>query len=163
MTTARLKYRNYVPWGWIAIEFCNVEFFGDNADLFRRKWHDIEYAKYDKCKAKMNALKEELDANEKQRKSISQELKELQQAAPWWQIWETDKERALKMQLSEIDADITKIEINMSVINSDKFYDVQTIINKAESFLEENGFVLRNTDTAGNECVTHTDIWELVL
>ena len=30
MTTVKMKYRTYVPYGWIAVEFCDLKFFGEN-------------------------------------------------------------------------------------------------------------------------------------
>ena len=44
-TTCRIEHRDYVPYGWIAIEFCDVEFMGKNAKQYEREWHDIEFVK----------------------------------------------------------------------------------------------------------------------
>lgn len=31
--TATITYRTYIPWGWIAIPFCRVEFIGSDDKL----------------------------------------------------------------------------------------------------------------------------------
>lgn len=41
-TTAIVKHRDRVPYGWIAIKFCSVEFLGPLARELDNKWHDIE-------------------------------------------------------------------------------------------------------------------------
>lgn len=44
-TIAKMEYRNYVPYGWIAIEYCNLEFIGYNANELTDKWCEIKYDK----------------------------------------------------------------------------------------------------------------------
>lgn len=161
MTTARLKHRDYVPYGWIAIEFCDIEFFGDNSSLYTKKWEDIKYKKYHECKSKIDALSTRRRLIERQRNSILSELSGLQEEKPWWKIWKTDYEKELIKKVFRMDSDIEIIEVDIERVKDDQFYDITTLVRKAERMLNENGFILKSSNASGTECITHTDIWEL--
>ena len=161
MTTARLKYRNYVPYNWIAIEFCNVKFFGNNSDSFDREWDNIRYEKYRKCRANIDALSKNCSLIERQQNSILSELNGLQKEKPWWRIWKTDYEKELIKKVSHMYSNIEKIRLDIERAEANRIYSAQTLVRKAERMLSQNGFVLKSSNTEGTECVTYTDIWEL--
>ncbi|MDD6023618.1 MAG: hypothetical protein PUC06_05165, partial [Oscillospiraceae bacterium] len=46
ITTAKITYRDYVPYGWIALKFCRVEFYGYRAKELERKWDGIKNVRY---------------------------------------------------------------------------------------------------------------------
>ena len=159
MTTAWVKHRDYVPDDWVAIEFCNVEFFGDNADFFSKKWRDIEYEQYQKLKPKTDDLKERKKLLKKERNSVKAQLNNSKR---WWKFWKGKIEKELNGRLSEINQSIEEIKSELTQIENNMFYEAYTLVRKGEKFLSENGFVLKSTNSHGNECVTHTDIWELI-
>lgn len=159
MTTARVKYRDYVPDDWFAIEFCDVEFFGNNADILSQKWHSIEYEKCREFRPKADDLENQMDILEKERNSIEIELRN---SRHWWKFWSGKYEKELKGRLSRTNQTIKEIKSEFKQVENNMFYDVSTLVRKAEKFLAENGFILKSTNSSGNECVTHTDIWELI-
>lgn len=161
MTTARLKYRNYIPYGWIAIEFCDVTFFGDNASSFEREWYKIKYDKCDKCKSEINDLEKRRKSREEKRKSIMREIKCMKDNRQWWRFWRNDSEKELEKKLFEATCDIRRINSRIESIEEGMFYSTTELIRKAETFLNQSGFVLKSTSTSGSECETHTDIWKL--
>ena len=49
ITIATLEYRDHVPYGWIATEFCHLNIMGINdavVDMMEQKWHNTEFEKY---------------------------------------------------------------------------------------------------------------------
>lgn len=159
MTTVRIKYRDYVPNDWLAIEFCRVEFFGDNKDFFSKKWDAIEYEQYRKLNPKADDLEEQKKLLKRERDSIETQLNN---SKHWWKFWKDKGEKELNGRLSEINQAIKEIKSELKQVKNNMFYDASTLIRKAEKFLSENGFVLKSSNSSGNECVTHTDIWELI-
>ena len=47
-TTAKVEHRDYVPWNYIALRFCHVNFYGFRAEEMKQKWEDIENKRYQK-------------------------------------------------------------------------------------------------------------------
>lgn len=158
MTTARVKYRDYVPYGWIAVEFCDVYFYGDKANELSLRWHAIKYEKYYKQKSKINNLLVIKEDYEAQKTDIGKDLK---QSEDWWRFWNNKQERKLKCKIKELNQKISEIDSEIRSIQSDKYFEVSTLIRKAERFLDDNKFVLKSSNSSGTECITHTDIWEL--
>ncbi len=76
MTTARVKYRTFVPFGWIAVEFCNVDFFGDDAELLNGMWKEIEYEKYNTVKFSVDRIQTKIKLHEVELDKIRQRIKE---------------------------------------------------------------------------------------
>lgn len=37
MVTAEMKYRTYVPYGWVAIMFCDIDFYNDTNNKYSNK------------------------------------------------------------------------------------------------------------------------------
>lgn len=155
-TTAKVKHRDYVPWGWIAIEFCDVKFFGERAKELEEKWREIEFSKYrmqrpivDECELKKSVLQEE----------IEELRKKLKVSKKWYRPWYTKEEKQFISSINKKTNDIVTLDGEIAVAKDNMFYDASVLRRKAEKFLERNGFVLTSSTAAGNECVTYTDIW----
>ena len=158
MTTAKVKYRDHVPYGWIAVEFCDIYFYGENADEFKDRWYAIKYEKYHKQKFKIDNLcvsKEECETKK------TDMVKDLKQSKDWRRFWDNKYERSLKYKIKELNQKIAKINSEIQSTQSDMYYSVFTLIYKAEHFLDDNKFVLKSSSSSGSECIVHTDIWEL--
>lgn len=156
MTTARVKHRNYVPYGWIAIEFCNVDFFGSDAERFGSAWRKITYAKYDQVQPEIERIQKHIVKCEEKIGIIGQELNQLRR---WWRFWKTPEENELLQKKSLIMHDIMEARARKKFLQRDMFYKARELVCKAEHFLTENGFILTSTSSDGNGCVTHTDLW----
>jgi len=155
-TTAKIKHRDYVPWGWIAIEFCDVEFYGARAKELEKEWHEIEFAKYHEQKPIAENYKTQKYQLEKEIKDIQKQLKE---SKKWYRFWYNKDEKNLIHLINEKSTTIKNLEVKIESVESDMFYKASTLLRKVEHFLKNKGFVLTNTTAAGDECVTYTDIW----
>lgn len=158
MTTARVEYRNHVPYGWIAIEFCDIRFFGDKATEFNIKWANIKYEKSRRQQSKIDAL---LVLKKNYETEKANAAKDLKHSKDWWRFWNNKYEQGLKCKIKELNQSIKEINLEIQSIQSDKYYEVFTLIRKAEKFLDDNKFVLKSSNSSGSVCITHTDIWEL--
>lgn len=159
MTTARVKHRDYIPYGWVAIEFCDVDFFGNDAERFDSAWREITYAKYDQIQPEIKRIQKHIAECDEKIGAIEQELNQLRR---WWRFWKTPEENELLQKKSLLTQDIIEARERNDFLQKDMFYKAKELVCKAEHFLKENGFILTNTSSDGNECVTHTDLWTKV-
>ncbi len=155
MKTAKVQYRDYVPYGYIAIEFCNVEFYGDDSDNLTAKWEKIKKDRYHKYDTAVNRLRYKLDSLN----SAREDLEKIKNAKPWFRFWYNEEEKEAIAKIEDIFNDIVKIEEQLQEYESLRHMTAKETKRAVEEFLRDNGFVLTNTDSSGMECVTHTDIW----
>ena len=155
-TTAKVKHRDYVPWGWIAIEFCDVSFYGTRAKELEEKWRNVEFFKYHEQKPIVEKCELEKSVIEKE---IEELQKKLNTSKKWYRPWYTKEEKQFISSMDEKRKIIITLDEKISVAKDNMFYEAATLKRKAERFLTDNGFVLTNTTATGNECVTYTDIW----
>lgn len=153
--TATVKHRDYVPYGWIALEFCSVDFAGPHSEELSSAWRKIEYSKLHETEAKIKELEEHVEMFELDKKI----LKTNTPKKPWYCFWTTKEDKELAKKIDKCDSRIRQLQIQIEKLDKEKFFDVHTLHRKAEKFLEENGFYLHNTSSSGDECVTHTDIY----
>ena len=155
-TTAKVKHRDYVPWGWIAIEFCDVKFYGVRAKELEEKWRDIEFFKY-------REQKPIVEECELEKSVIEKEIEELQRSLntskKWYRPWYTKEEKQFISSINKKRNAIENLDEQIAMAKDNMFYDAATLRRKAEQFLQNNGFALTNTTAAGDRCVTYTDIW----
>lgn len=156
MTTARAKHRDYVPFGWIPVEFCKVDFFGDEAESFDSMWREIEYKKYNQVAPEIKRVKSRIAECVAEIDTIERKLEQVKR---WWRLWKTAEEKELKQKQSMLFHNIQEAKAEEDSLKSDMFYEAKKIVLKAENFLKENGFVLTNASSNGNECITYTDLW----
>jgi chromosome segregation ATPase len=155
MKTAKVQYRDYVPYGYIAIEFCDVEFYGDDSNKLKEGWEKIKKDRYHKYDTAVNRLQYRLDSLTATRK----DLEKIKNAKPWFRFWYNKEEKEAIAKIEDIFNDIVKIEEQIEEYENLRHMTAQETKRVLEEFLKDNGFVLTNTDSSGIECVTHTDIW----
>ncbi len=153
-TTAIVKHRDRVPYGWIAIKFCSVEFLGPLARELDNKWHDIEFKKYRQNKVKIEEC-------QKQKQICENKIKDFQKQInrPWYRFWYNAEEKEKLAKIKILENDIMNCDAEIAELEEDNFYDASEKLSMAKKFLTEHGFVLNSTSAAGDECITHTDIW----
>lgn len=174
-TTAKVEHRDYVPSGWIAIEFCNVHFYGFRAKEMERKWRDIEdkryvqYAPiYEKNKAKIHNMRNQINAINAQKESLINS----KPSKPFYRFWYNKAEKTkiseidkildeLSKQADELIIEANKLEKKNEEIGEKRFFEVYECRTKIETLLQQNGFVLTHTSSEGKECVTRTEVWTL--
>lgn len=174
-TTAKVEHRDYVPRGWIAIEFCNVYFYGFRAEEMKRKWRDIEHKRYvqydplyEENEAKIQNMRNQINAINAQKESLINS----KPSKPFYRFWYNKSEKAriseidklldeLSKQADKLTVEADKLEKENEEIGAKRFFEVYECHRLIENLLNENGFVLTHTSSDGEECVTKTEVWTL--
>lgn len=174
-TTAKVEHRDYVPSGWIAIEFCDVHFYGFRAEEMKRKWCDItnkrydEYAPlYEENEAKIQNMRNQIKVINTQKESLISS----KPSKPFYRFWYNKSEKAriseinklldeLLKQADNLTVEADKLEKENKEIGDKRFFEVYECHTKIETLLQQNGFVLTHTSSEGKECVTRTEVWTL--
>lgn len=157
-TTARVEYRDYVPSGWIAIKFCNVEFYGFRANELQKTWEDIKHKRY----VEYTSLYKE---NEIKIKNLLNEAidirKQVKASKPFYRFWHTKSEKNMLSIAKNLSLKAYELEEKNQEIKNKRFFEVHECRRKIEELLRRNCFVLTHTSSEGERCVTKTDIWTL--
>lgn len=165
-TTAIVEHRDHVPYGYIAIKFCHVDFSGFRADEMEEKWANIKrerYIKYaplyNKNEAQIKTLHYQLNAILAQKESILNSnsyplrYEELAEISKLW--------NELSKQADELNVQLTELEKENKIIGEKRFFDIYECQREIKNFLQQNGFVLTHTSSKGNKCVTEIEVWTL--
>ena len=159
ITIATLEYRDHVPYGWIATEFCRLNIMGINdavVEMMEQKWHNIEFEKYDNVEPKIKELVSKQNA-------LQQEIDELDSkynaSHRWWKI-PSAMEKTWKRESKEKAQMISDLETTIDSLKNERWYDAGELHTKATKLLIDNGFILSSKTSSGSECITHTEIWQ---
>ena len=157
-TTAKVEHRDYVPYGWIAIEFCRVNFFGARAEKMEEKWDAIKRERY----IKYTSLYEE---NEKTIQDFRDQAniirRNIKNSKPFYRFWHTKTEKDMLSKAKSLSTQADKLEKENEKISSKRFFGVYECHRKIENLLIQNGFVLTSTSSSGDSCTIETEIWTL--
>lgn len=164
-TTAKVEHRDYVPWGWVTINFCNVDFYGFRAEEMERKWNDIKRKQYDEYaplyeqnETQIQNLRNQIDAINAQEKSLIDSI-------PFYRFWytKTEKEKISEFNklLDELSKQADDLEKENEEIGDKRFFGAYECYRKIEDLLQQHGFVLTSTSFKGNKCVTEIEVWTL--
>lgn len=155
---ATIKYRDHVPYGWIANEFCELEIMGVKDSIVQavnKEWDKVRFEKYDK-------VKEQIAALEAQKVLLNTEAADLDakyKSSKKWYRFANATEKAWKNSAEMKRSEIYQIDSQIQDLDNDKFFTASELKRKARDLLVRHGFVLINTSSAGDECVTHTEVW----
>ena len=155
-TTAKVEHRDYVPYGWIAIKFCDVDFYGFRAQEMTTKWQNIKNRRYDEYNSIYNQ-------NEKTikdlRNSASEIRNRVRKAKPFYRFWYNKKDKILLAAADKLSSQADKLEEKNEELGEKRFFGVYECHTRIEQLLEQNGFVLTHTSSRGQECVIQTEVW----
>ena len=153
-TSAKVEHRDYVPWGWIAIPFCRVSFFGVDAEKLDKQWNEITSKRYQEY----NFIYE---LNIKKIEKMKSDIKNIEDSIhrPWYRFWDTPEEKTKKREIEKIQQEIQKLELKNIDIGKKRWFDSYEYRRRLEDFLQKNGFYLNDTSSSGDECKTHTEVW----
>lgn len=146
-TTAKVVYRSHVPFGWIAIPFCRVEFYGPLKKEMEETWKSIENLEIKQYKRSVQERVNKAESIYKQIKSNK----------PFWRFWYNRNEKNMIQQADKLLIEAARIEDE--VLNGQSFGSIYKYRHELENFFQRYGFVLTHTSSAGTECITHTEIW----
>lgn len=157
-TVAKIRHRDFVPEGWFAIEFCEVNFYGFRAKEMDKKWRDIIVERFEKY----NPLFEENKIKIKEMRDKAEDLQEqVSKSQQFFRFWYTPAEKEKIKEAHEITIQANKLEKENEDLAQLRFFGQYEEIRRIEELLEENGFILTSTSSEGGECVVETDIWTL--
>lgn len=176
-TTCRVEHRDYVPYDYIAIEFCEVEFIGKNARQYENEWHNIKFAKCRKREKEIKNIDTTLQIITKElefvlnlQSELKEEIKSLRKKLSIFRrLFKGDtgeiliKKEKLEQLISTENHRIDKYNklINLkNDLDEDKFYSQYELMRKIERYLENKGFRIINSSQSGGECKEQIDIWQ---
>ncbi len=157
-TTAKVEHRDYIPWGWIAIPFCDVEFYGFRAKEMEEKWSDIQRKRYEKYHSIVEQNEKEIKDLKDSASSIR---KQAENSKPFYRFWYTKKEKELLAKAENLYLQAYRLEKSNEKLEDKEEFGVHKCHKKIKKLLEQNGFVLTHINSKGKECVTETEIWTL--
>lgn len=157
-TTAKVEHRDYVPFGWIALRFCHVNFYGFRAEEMKQKWEDIENKRYQKYnsiykenKIKIQSLRTQVDAIYKQ----------VKESKTFYRFWYNKAEREMLADAQKLSCQADELEEKNEENRGKFFFDTYECRRKIEDLLQQNGFVLTHTSSEDEKCVTKIEVWTL--
>ena len=176
-TTCRVEHRDYVPYGYIAVEFCHVEFTGKDWKKYEKEWNNIKFKKLHETEKEIKYIDEELETITKEIEILSnaetafkKEIRGIRKKLPiLTRIFKGNteeikyKKKVLETLQNTMNCKIIKYNELVdykNILNKDKFYEQDEIMYKIKKYLKNNGFRIINSSQSGGECVTKTDIWQ---
>lgn len=159
-TTCVVKHRDYVPDGWIAIDFCEIYFSGHRSDDFEEQWRKIEYEKYDAMQEKIKPLELERLELKKQLTDITQQINIIKKKRSLFHTYSKEI-RQLYTEFEDAELKIKEVKHKIKKLKNNRFYKTRELIVKINDFLEEKGFHIISSSSKGGECSTEKDIWLL--
>ena len=158
-TIATLEYRTFVPSGWIATEFCRLSVMGvsdKEVKTLEDAWHDIEFEKYREKEILINGLEQEKEKLECEIADFERQYK----ASKKWYRFANKAEKNMLLEAQNRQVQVHTIENQIQKYKDDRFFSASELKRKAEALLVNKGYILISKSSAGNECVTHTEIWQ---
>ena len=157
-TTAKIEYRDRVPYGYVALEYCDVTFYGARAREMANKWHATKNERYLKNKA---LYKQNKVSIKKLQESANAIMKQVKNAKPFYRFWYTrsEKKQILKAKGLLWQAN-TLIKANKE-LEKKLGFSVRDTYTRVAIHLNQNGFVLTHASSAGEKCITKTEVWTL--
>lgn len=175
-TTCRVEHRDYVPYDYIAVEFCHVKFMGKDSKKYEKEWNNIEFEKYHQREKEIEDIDKELKTITKKIKmlleltnDIEKEIKKMRKKISFFRrLFKSteeikNKEKKIEILTNSIGYNIIQYSELIDLKNNldeDKFYSQSEIMYKIERYLEDNGFRIINSSQSGGKCKTQTDIWQ---
>ena len=157
-TTAKVEHRDHVPRGWIAIEFCNVNFYGFRAEEMEKKWRDIEYKRY----VEYDSLYKQNETKIKDLRNTANSIyNHVRKTKPCYRFWYSKAEKEVLSKAKNLLIQAEELERKNQDIGKQRFFNTYESRRKIERLLQQHGFVLTQTSSRGEECVTKTEVWTL--
>ncbi len=156
-STAEVTYRLYVPFGWFAITYCDIEFFGEDATRLNNKWNNIKYAKREEMDRTIEVCKEKISENKKQIENLRSKYKSLRR---WWTPWHTKAEKEVLSEIETFSRDIQHQNDLITKCKDDRNYSACELVRKAHDMLSLSGFRMVSHSKNGEECCDDIEIWE---
>lgn len=157
-TTAKVEHRDFVPFGWLAFEFCNVNFYGYRAKEMEKAWEDIRHQRY----LKYDSLFKENEIKiQDLRSRVNAIRSKVMESKPFYRLWYNKAEKQKLCVAKKLSDKADELEEKNKKVSQNRFYSVYESHRKIEKLLQDNGFVLTSTSSSGDECVRKVEIWTL--
>lgn len=163
VTTAKVEHRDYVPIGWVAIEFCDVEFYGYRASEMSKKWDNIETKLRNEQEEERVRTISQNEARIRNLRQVAEERrKEIRNGRHVLRLWYNEEEKKLLQHVWDMEDEADRLENeNDELRNKKHSIDTYTLRRNIEKFLQDRGFALTQVSSRGDECVTKIEVWTL--
>jgi len=150
MITAELKYRDYVPDFTIAIEFARLTFLTSNEEvssLLKDLEHSIRFKKYEKQKAKIECLNQEIEENNLKISNLEKEIEDIKSKYFITLFHKTIRKQIknLKYKIDELKFFNGKIYTRIKELEDDKFYSTFQLLTKYKQLLVDLDFRIKSS------------------
>ena len=151
-TVCELKYIDCIPYKYVAVEFCHVNFMGDDAELYSKQWCNIEYDKFYKAEDEFQSLRNKLNKLYSEHKSLNDDRTFFQKIiknynTPNWK------------RKAELDIEINITEKRIIELGRHRFDEASQLVEKTRDFLNNNNFLITSHSANGDRIETHYEIW----
>lgn len=137
-STAKITYRGYVPYGWIAVKFCRIEFSGNDSDIHTRNYHEIEFSELRKYQPTFEQIESQIHV--------------LQKVI-------TDKKRWYHIKKLPEEKEIEELKSKLKV-TSDKRFKFHTLLYvEFKNYLKKSGFQQESGYVTGDKCKVENEIY----
>jgi signal recognition particle subunit SEC65 len=146
-TTAEIKYRGYVPSDWIAVKFCDIYFWGENASKYKEDCRKIECESYNIYNPKCEELEKKI---EELRLKIENEEKNRRWYNKLFSIFYTTEDEKKLNTLVEM----------LEEMRKRRWKDATTLHVEYTNYLELQGFCKIQHSHGGGELGYDIEIYE---
>lgn len=158
VTTAEVRHRDYVPFGYIAFEFCRVSFSGFRSKEMERKWRKIEDDLYEKHSSTISENEERIEWLRNRAERLQGKVRN---SKPFYRFWYTAEEENSLSRASKLLDEADELERENEKLREEGRCSVYEIRGAVERMLEENGFAKTQVSSTGGECSTEIELWSL--
>lgn len=160
MTTIQLHYRNFIPFGVIALPFVQTEVSGNDYQSVERDLREITKAIEEKSKIYMIQLYSDLEKICNKITKINDAIQTCRKNQKWYVLWTTKEEKELQNEREEFIFKQTEIQNNIDYQNHKQYrIDVNTKIYEIKKYLLNNNYCLRHEYQQNYKTV---QIWEKI-
>ena len=149
MVSANLRYRNFIPWNYIAVECSNVDFYGDTnlVNLLNRLRGLIEFEKYDNNRTIISDLEEKQKVIYNEWMQWVAEVEDFKEKHPFWKLNKKYREEMLilKEECSRLENECYLLNYKIKNIESSSFFSASELTIKFKNLLANLGFTCRST------------------
>ena len=150
-TIAKVKYREYIPYGWSEIDFCDVKFTGSKKIEMSKAWTNIKHARYEKYNEIYE--KNKLEIAELIKKA-NETYKLIKNSRPFYRFWNNREETKKIAQADEMLQKANKLELENEKVGAKRFFTIDESRQKIRQLLTDSDFSLISVNVG-------EEIWSL--
>lgn len=149
MITAKLKYRDYVPFLTYAVEFADIDFYGNSKAVeLLNVYRDLKkFQNYDKTEIKIDFLKAKLEENRSKEKQIIEKIRNLKKKYKITILFKDVRKEIKELEKTKSKLYYQDYEIRKKIEQLDdaRFLSTSQEIDQYRDMLNSLGFSCKST------------------